>query len=212
MDDVRIVELCQRIPSLQVMAPVLWSAFTVCRDALAAGGTLFVCGNGGSRADAEHLCGELMKGFLKERSLPAAEQALLQERFGVEGALLSRGLQGGLRALVLGAENALSTAVGNDRDPGLIFAQPLYVLGRPGDVLLALSTSGNARNVGMACRVAHLKGMPIIGFTGAHGGSLAEMASVCLRVPATETYLVQEFHLPLYHCLCALLEDAFFPS
>lgn len=207
-----IDELCQRIPSLQVVVPQLRMAYAVCRSALQSGGTLFVCGNGGSRADAEHITGELMKGFLKPRALELAEQVRLQERFGAEGAALACGLQGGMRALVLGSENALTTAVSNDNDPELIFAQPLYVLGRPGDVLLALSTSGNARNVGMACRVALLKGMQIIGFTGAGGGGLADLASVCLRVPATKTYLVQELHLPLYHCLCALLEETFFPS
>jgi D-sedoheptulose 7-phosphate isomerase len=210
MQDARIEELCQRIPSLQVVAPQLAAASELCRTALQGGGTLFVCGNGGSRADAEHITGELMKGFREPRPLASAEQGWLREHCGGDGEVLARGLQGGLRALVLGAESALSTAVGNDRDPELIFAQPLYVLGRPGDVLLALSTSGNARNVALACRVARLKSMQIVGFTGAAGGTLAALATVCLRVPATETYLVQELHMPLYHCLCALLEEAFF--
>ena len=157
------------------------------------------------------MTGELMKEFRRPRPLETSEQASLQKRFAADGVVLAQGLQRGLRAVVLGAENSLTTAIGNDGDPNLIFAQPLYVLGRPGDVLVALSTSGNARNVAMACRVALLKNMQIVGFTGAGGGCLAELASVCLRVPATETYLIQELHLPLYHCLCALLEDAFFP-
>jgi D-sedoheptulose 7-phosphate isomerase len=212
MDDVRIEELCQRIPALQVVAPQLRLAYAVCRGALHSGGTLFVCGNGGSRADAEHLTGELMKGFLKPRRLVPAEQSWLREHFADAGGRLASGLQRGLRAQVLGAENALTTAVCNDNDADLVFAQPLYVLGRPGDVLVALSTSGNARNVEMACSVALLKGMQIVGFTGAAGGRLGELANVCLRAPATETYLVQELHLPLYHCLCALLEEAFFPA
>lgn len=212
MNDVRIEELCQRLPSLHVVAPQLRLAHAVCKAALRGGGTLFACGNGGSRADAEHLTGELMKGFLKPRALEVEEQVRLRERFASEGTALAQGLQRGLRALVLGAESSLTTAIGNDSDPDLIFAQPLYVLGRPGDVLVALSTSGNARNVGMACRVALLKGMQIIGFTGSAGGQLAALANVCLRVPATETYLIQELHLPLYHCLCALLEEDFFPS
>ena len=212
MDEIRIEELCQRIPALQVVTPQLRSAFAVCRAALEGGGTLYVCGNGGSHADAQHITGELMKGFLKPRALAVEEQVILQERFASSGVALARGLQQGLRALVLGAESCLTTAVSNDNDPNLVFAQPLYVLGRPGDVLVALSTSGNARNVAMACRVALLKDMRIVGFTGADGGTLAELATVCLRVPATATYLVQELHLPLYHCLCALLEEAFFPS
>jgi D-sedoheptulose 7-phosphate isomerase len=179
---------------------------------LATGGTLFACGNGGSRADAGHLAGELMKGFRNPRPLPVGERRRLEELFGGEGCRAGERLQQGLRTIVLGDDEVLSTAVCNDTDPELIFAQPLYVLGREGDVLLALSTSGNARNVAMACRVALLKGMGIVGFTGADGGLLARFATVCLRAPATETYLVQEYHLPLYHCLCAMLEDSFFPA
>ena len=212
MDAVRIEELCQRIPSLQVVAPQLRAAFAVCHRALQAGGTLFVCGNGGSHADAQHLTGELMKGFLKARSLETTEQVCLQTASATDGDILARRLQRGLRALVLGVEGALTSAISNDNGADLVYAQPLYVLSRPGDVLVAFSTSGNARNVALACRVALHKGLPIIGFTGANGGQLADLASVCLRVPATETYLIQELHLPLYHCLCALLEEASFPS
>lgn len=212
MDAVRIEELCQRIPSLQVVAPQLRAAFALCHSTVQAGGTLFVCGNGGSHADAQHVTGELMKGFLRPRALEATEQARLRTASGPDGELLARRLQRGLRALVLGAEGALSSAICNDNGADLVYAQPLYVLSRPGDALVAFSTSGNARNVGLACRVALHKGLPILGFTGANGGQLADLASVCLRVPATETYLIQELHLPLYHCLCALLEEAFFPS
>ena len=212
MDDVRIDELCQRIPSLQVVIPQFRAAYALCQTAFLTGGTLFICGNGGSHADAGHISGELMKGFLRPRPLEEREQTRLCEQFGAPGALLARRLQRGLRTQVLGADGALTTAVSNDTDGDLIFAQPLYVMARPGDVLLALSTSGNARNVIMACRVAILKGLPIIGFSGAIGGLLAGLASVCLCVPASETYLIQELHLPLYHCLCALLEEEFFTS
>lgn len=203
--------LCARVPALRGVIPQLQDAARLCRDAFQGGGTLFLCGNGGSRADAGHIAGELMKAFRNPRPVPAREREQLATRFGVDGARLGERLQPGLRAVVLGSEEALATAVANDQDPELIFAQPLYVLARPGDVLLALSTSGNARNVAMACRVAALKGLPVIGFTGAHGGLLASLATVCVRVPATETYLVQEYHLPLYHALCALVEDSFFP-
>jgi len=192
--------------------PDLRAAARLCARCVEGGGTVFLCGNGGSRADAGHIAGELMKAFRNPRPVPAAERERLAATFGADGARLGDRLQQGLRAVVLGAEEALATAVSNDQDADLVFAQPLYVLARPGDVLVALSTSGNARNVAMACRVALLKGMEIVAFTGAGGGTLATLATVCIRVPATETYLIQEYHLPLYHALCALLEDSFFPS
>lgn len=205
-------ELCQRLPQLQDVTPDISAAANLCSATFAAGGTLYLCGNGGSRSDADHIAGELMKGFLRRRALAPAERRRFGERFGTEGEALGRSLQGGLRAIVLGAESALTTAVSNDTDPDLIFAQPLYVLGRPGDVLLALSTSGNARNVAMACRVAALRDMSVIALTGRSGGQLRELAQVCIRVPAEKTFLVQELHLPVYHCLCAMLEETFFPD
>ena len=205
-----LLQLCQRLPELQGLAADIAAACDLCVQSLRAGGTLHICGNGGSRADAEHIAGELLKGFLRPRTPPASEQAQWVARFGDDGRRLARSLQQGLRAQVLGADHALCTAVSNDRDPDLIFAQPLYVLGRPGDALLALSTSGNARNVLAACQVAACRGIPILGLTGAEGGRLAQIAQICLKVPAVETYLVQELHLPVYHCLCAMLEDAFF--
>lgn len=207
-----IAELCERIPALTPLAGDLAAAAAVCRRALEGGGTLFLCGNGGSRADAGHIAGELVKPFRRSRPLPSGDAQRLREHFGADGDRAGRGLQQGLRAVVLGSEDALTTAICNDMDQELIFAQPLYVLGRPGDVLLALSTSGNARNVLQACRVARLKAMEVVAFTGAGGGTLAGLATVCLRAPASETALVQELHVPLYHALCAVLEDAFFPA
>lgn len=203
-------ELCQRLPQLQEVAGDIRAAVNLCSASWRAGGTLYLCGNGGSRSDAGHIAGELMKGFLRRRPLPADEQRDLEARFASEGAALARGLQGGLRALVLGSDDALTTAVSNDTNPDLIYAQPLYVLSRPGDVLLALSTSGNARNVAMACRVAATKGVGVIGLTGRSGGALRALAQICIRVPADETFLIQELHQPVYHCLCAMLEDVFF--
>ncbi|MBN2451450.1 MAG: SIS domain-containing protein [Lentisphaeria bacterium] len=205
-------ELCLRSPELGQVAQVFGEMVKVCRECLEADGTLYLAGNGGSRADADHIAGELMKGFLRQRRIPTHEALQLEQDGNGDGRLLGERLQRGLRALVLGSCDALSTAVANDTDADLIFAQPLYVLGRARDVLLAISTSGNARNVLLACRVARLRGMRTIALTGQDGGTLRSLADVCLRVPATETYRVQELHLPLYHCLCATLEEAFFPE
>lgn len=208
--DTHLRTLCQRLPELQDVAADIQTAAACCIAAFRAGGTLYLCGNGGSFSDAEHIAGELMKGFLRRRPLPAAEQELLRADHGDDGILLARALQGGLRAVVLGAERSLSTAVGNDNDPALIFAQPLYALSRPGDVLLGLSTSGNARNVALACQVARCRGLRTIGLTGRSGGRLRQLSDLCIRVPADETYRVQELHVAVYHCLCAMLEEAFF--
>lgn len=191
-------------PALASGRETLRAVFEVIRDCYRAGGKLLLCGNGGSAADCEHIAGELMKGFLLKRPVPRAfrEHHALQG----EGELL----QGALPAISLTGHMALSTAFGNDVDAGMVFAQQVYGYGRPGDVLLGLSTSGHAANVLHAVRVAKAKGMRTIGMTGASGGKMAELCDLCLRAPAEETYRVQELHLPLYHTLCAMLECAFF--
>ena len=208
--DKHLCTLCQRLPELQEVAADIQAAAACCIGSFRSGGRLFLCGNGGSFSDAEHIAGELMKGFLKRRPVASAEQSSLRSVCGSDGEVLARSLQGGLAALVLGSERSLSTAVSNDNDPGLIFAQPLYVMGRPGDVFLGISTSGNARNVALACQVARHRGLHTIGLTGRSGGRLRELCEHCIGVPADETYRVQELHVAVYHCLCAMLEAAFF--
>ncbi|MBQ3889457.1 MAG: SIS domain-containing protein, partial [Clostridia bacterium] len=169
----------------------------------AAGGKLLVCGNGGSAADCEHIVGELMKGFHKKRELPADSPV---------PADIAAGLQGALPAISLVSQSGLCTAFINDCDPELVFAQQVYGYLKPGDVLLGLSTSGNSANVAAAARTASALGGKTLAVTGESGGRLALLCDVCVRLPACDTAQIQELTLPVYHALCALLEDAFFAS
>jgi D-sedoheptulose 7-phosphate isomerase len=200
-----MTRLTDRYPVLLAVAPVVAAAFSVMAQALTAGRTLFICGNGGSAADAEHMVGELGKVFLLPRTLGAADRDRLRE-LGEDGAYLAQRLVPGLRAIALTGHPSLATALTNDVGADVVFAQQLYVLGEPGDVLVAVSTSGNARNVLLAALVAKARGMPVVGLTGAGGGRLRQTADVCICVPEQETYRVQEYHLPVYHTLCAMLE------
>lgn len=210
MSETILDEVCLRNPVLAGLRGDVIAAAGVLSRCWQQGGTLFLAGNGGSRCDAEHMAGELLKGFHRRRPLEASQQEWLRGQFGDDGAFLGQGLQGGLRAIVLGSADGLASAVANDNHADLVYAQHLYSLARPGDVLLAISTSGNARNVLLACMTARLRRLTVIGMTGQTGGSLRQACDICLRVPARETYLVQELHLPLYHCLCAMVEAEFF--
>ena len=179
-------------------------AFRRIEAAYVRGNKLKLCGNGGSAADAEHIVGELMKGFLLKR--PVAERVFPG---GVPDPALEK-LQGALPALSLNGHPALAAALVNDTDASLIYAQQLLGLGRPGDVLLCISTSGNARNCCLAAQTARALGVEVIALTGAGGGRLAELSDCLIAVPERETYRVQQLHLPLYHALCARLEARFF--
>ena len=169
-------------------------------------------GNGGSAADAEHLVGELQKGFCLKRPLDEAERKRLVSFDSVDGQYLADRLQGGLPAVSLVSQIALGSAVANDQGGDLALAQSLSALGRRDDVFLGISTSGNARNVALASLVAHCRDMHVIGLTGRDGGWLAKQAEVCIAVPEDETYRVQELHLPVYHALCMMVEDFFFQN
>ena len=173
-------------------------------------GKLLIAGNGGSAADSEHIAGELMKGFKSPRPVPQEFAKRLKAVDPVRGEELARNLERGLTALPLVAHEALSTAYINDVDSLGVFAQQLYGFGRPGDVFLGISTSGNSKNVMSATVVARALGIKVIGLTGAKGGELANVADVAVKVPQTETYMIQELHLPVYHCWCLMLEDKFF--
>lgn len=204
--------LIGRYPALAPIRGDIEAGFRLLSDAYRAGGKLLVAGNGGSCADADHIVGELMKGFVLPRPVGADLAERLRALDPVRGDLLARRLQGGLPAIALTQHPALSTAYMNDIDGGsaLVFAQQAYVLGQAGDVLLGISTSGNSENVLAAALVARARGMRVLALVGQGGGRLAEMADVAIRVPATETYQIQEYHLPVYHALCLMLEKEFF--
>ncbi len=205
-------DLLARRQDLSVLADAIWSAYVETEAAYASGRQLLLCGNGGSASDAEHIAGELMKGFLKKRPLEEALQKRLGEIGGSEGEKIGRSLQQGMPAISLVSQTALGTAVINDIHGDMIFAQQVNALGQEGDVLWALSTSGNSRNVVAAAIVAQARGMKVVGFTGQGGGALKAYSDVLLDVPYTETHLVQEAHLPIYHALCAMLEERFFAT
>ncbi len=202
--------LWERFPTLIPCREALEDALRLLLRCYEGQGKVLVCGNGGSAADSQHIVGELMKGFVLPRPLDEATQHNLREIAPDQAEYLIGHLQGALPALSLVGENALSTAYANDAAPDLCFAQQLLGLGCPGDVLIAISTSGNSANVLYAAQVAHAKGMAVIGMTGAQGNKLKALADCCILAPATDTYQIQEFHLPIYHTLCLALEHEFF--
>ncbi|MBQ5592512.1 MAG: SIS domain-containing protein [Clostridia bacterium] len=175
-----------------------------------AGGKLLVCGNGGSCADAEHIVGELMKGFLKKRPIPADKKAKMLEFVPELSELGIEKLQQGLPAIALNSGAALTTAFANDCDPDLVYAQQVLGLGRRGDVFLGISTSGNAKNVYAAAAVAKSLGITTVALSGKTGGKLKEICDISIVVDEDETYMIQELHLPVYHALCATVEEYFF--
>jgi D-sedoheptulose 7-phosphate isomerase len=205
-------ELERRYPVLAGCRDDLVSAFRVLEGSFAAGGKLLVCGNGGSSADADHIVGELMKGFLKRRPLSESLGKALAARDPELGPSLASLLQGALPAINISGHSALSTAFANDVSAELVFAQQVLGLGRPGDALLGISTSGGARNVLAALAAARGTGLATIGLTGKEGGRMRGRCDVLIRVPAGRTHEVQELHLPVYHCLCAMIEERFFPA
>lgn len=203
-------EIFTRYPALEVCRQDMEAALSALLECAKQGGKVLVCGNGGSAADSEHIVGELMKGFLKKRPLPESDVKKWQEAFGEEGAAMARGMQGGIAAISLPSQLAILSAVVNDNDPATIYAQLAWNYARPGDVLIGISTSGNAGNVLGAARAAKLQGAKVIGMTGSRESKLSVVADITVRVPDTETYRIQEYHLPVYHWLCACLEDEIF--
>ncbi|MEI7958194.1 MAG: SIS domain-containing protein [Verrucomicrobiota bacterium] len=196
--------LLQRAPALAPCIEDIQNAFEAMRCSLAAGGKLLICGNGGSGADAEHWAGELLKGFGSKRPIGGE----LQSKLGEE---LAGQLQGALPVIPLTGFLGLRTAWQNDCDPDYVYAQLVLAFGKPGDTLVGISTSGNSKNVALALETARKLGLNTVALTGAGGGKAAQLAQMSVRVPSCETYLIQELHLPVYHTLCLMLEDAFFP-
>lgn len=202
--------LWSRRADLRDLEEAIMAAYHLTEKAYASGGKLLLCGNGGSASDVEHIVGELMKGFLKRR--PVSDEMLEQlvKMGGEQGRHIGSQLQEGLPAVALVSHTALSSAIINDISGEMVFAQQVNTLGQSGDVLWAFSTSGNSRNVVNAAIVARARGMTVVGFTGETGGKLRHYADVLINVPYRETPIVQEAHLPVYHTLCAMLEERFF--
>ena len=198
-----VEELFERYPQLKGCEGEIKKAFELLLACYEGGGKVLTCGNGGSAADAEHIVGELLKKFRKHRDIDAAVAAKLP-------AELAAKLEGALPAVSLVSMSGILTAFANDVAWETAFAQQVYGLGAAGDVLIALSTSGNSANCVAAAQVAKAKGMKVVALTGADGGKLAALADAAIRVPERETYKVQELHLPVYHALCAALEDRLF--
>lgn len=225
-------DLLIRYPVLQEQKEAIWKMFQIMAECFANHGKLLLAGNGGSAADADHIVGELMKGFAKQRKLkmdtePETDSieemgivkgvdsltemyVRLEEMEVGAGKKIVEKLQGALPAIALTGHTALTTAYANDVDPLYGFAQQVHGYGKKGDVFLGISTSGNSQNVLYACMVAKAEGMKVVGMTGKNGGRLKELCDVVIMVPADEAYLVQELHLPVYHCLCLMLEEHFF--
>ena len=202
--------LISRYPELAECANEIEQAYEILKESYKNGGKLLIAGNGGSAADAEHIVGELMKGFKNPRKPDAEFAERLIEENEELGTVLAENLQGALPAIALDGHLALSTAYMNDCEPLLCFAQQVNGYGKDGDVFLGISTSGNSKNVLYAATTAHAKGMKVIGLTGAKDSKLAQMSDVCIKVPQMETYIIQELHLPVYHCLCLMLEEELF--
>ena len=195
-------------PALDCCKDEVLKAFEIAKKTYEDGGKVLVCGNGGSAADSEHIVGELMKNFKKCRKANAELLANLEDC--EESKKLKEVLEGNLPAISLTSHISLTTAYSNDKEPSAVFAQQLSGLGEKGDTFIAISTSGNSLNCVYACLVAKAKGLKTIALTGAKHSRLAELSDVCVRVPETETYKIQEYHLPIYHALCAMLEEEFF--
>lgn len=202
--------LFERNPSLIICKDDIITAYNILESSYSKGRKLLVCGNGGSASDSEHIVGELMKEFKLKRKV-FTEQAEAMKAIDPElGATLAQHLQGALPAITLTAHSSLTTAFMNDSEPVLVFAQQVNGYGKEGDSFLGISTSGNSMNVLYAAVTAKARGLKVIGLTGLRESKLSKLADVCIRVPETETYKIQELHLPVYHCLCLMLEAHFF--
>ncbi len=208
--DIHLDHLIERYPKLAACKEEIKKAYELLEVAYSNGRKLLVCGNGGSASDSEHIVGELMKEFKLKRKVYSDQATALKAIDPELGQVLADNLQGALPAICLTGHSSLTTAFMNDANADLVFAQQVNGYGKPGDVFLGISTSGNSKNVLYAAVNAKAKGLKVIGLTGAKENKLMKYADVCIRVPETETYKIQEYHLPVYHCLCLMLEDKFF--
>ena len=201
---IEIDKLVNRYPALEICRDSIIQAVEIIRDSFKSGGKLITCGNGGSASDAQHIVGELMKSFAIRRKV---DPKILER---IEDPFVKENLEGTLPAISLINETALITAFANDRNADLIFAQQILGIGNSNDVLLAISTSGNSKNVIHAVEVARAKNLKTIALTGRSGGKLRDRVDAAIRVPSDITFEIQEFHLPIYHAICLELEREFF--
>ena len=197
--------LLERYPVLAVCREDIEKATNLILDTCKASGTILLCGNGGSAADCSHIAGELLKGFMSKRMLSDEDKKCFGEREDI-----AQKLQNGIPAISIPDQTAVLTAFCNDVDPALMYAQLVWTYGKKEDVLLCISTSGNAENVYNAAITAKAKGITVIGLAGKNKCKLDGVADLVLHVPETETYKVQELHLPVYHYICAELERKLF--
>ncbi|OQY35382.1 MAG: phosphoheptose isomerase [Spirochaetaceae bacterium 4572_59] len=205
-----IEDLVARYPKLVSAREQIEEAAKLLIESVESGGKILICGNGGSSADADHIVGELMKGFILPRPLSQNQKEALSAAGGETGRQMGDRLQQGIPALSLSAPTALNTAFLNDVDPSLLFAQQVMGMGNKGDILWGISTSGNSSNIVAASIAAKARGLKTLAMTGEKKSSLSQMCDVCIRVNVHETYKVQELHLPVYHTLCLVLENHFF--
>ena len=204
-------ELFERYPELLACEADIDRALALMIETYENGGKLLVCGNGGSCSDAQHIVGELMKGFLLKRPMSAAQKKAFEDALGAEEAeAFASRLQRGLPAIALDGQSALMTAYLNDADPDYVYAQEVFGYGKKEDLLIGISTSGNSKNVVLAMKAAKALGIRGIALTGAKESKLSALATATVRVPSTETFKIQELHLPVYHYLCAAIEEKFF--
>ncbi len=205
-----IEEFVRRYPAAAPLRGALTEAIAALAALAEREGTVLLAGNGGSASDCEHIAGELLKAFVLRRPCAPALRSALCERYGEEGGAIADTLQAGIRAIPLPSLTGVGSAFLNDCDPALVYAQLVSVFGKRGDILIALSTSGNSKNVVAAARVAKAAGMTVIALTGKSGGKLAALADILLAAPECETFKVQEYHLPFYHLLCLGAESEVF--
>ena len=206
----KVTELLERYPRLRPCGAAIEAAIGALRDMYERGGKVLLCGNGGSAADCEHIVGELAKGFLLPRPMTEDMQEKLRELFPRDAESFARLMQRGIPAISLPSQTAVQSAYGNDVDAEYFYAQLVQVYGKDGDVLLCLSTSGNSANVCRAAQMAKAMGLCVIALTGAGPCKLDPLSDVVIHVPERDTFKIQELHLPVYHAVCAQLEQDFF--
>ncbi|MGE0171707.1 MAG: SIS domain-containing protein [Oligoflexales bacterium] len=208
----KINALLTRYPQLTPLSSQIETALGTLSQTVEKGGKILTCGNGGSASDAEHIVGELVKSFAMRRPLPAKDVQLIEKTFPNESSHILANLEGAIPAVCLMSNVSISTAFANDKSYEFAAAQQLYALGSANDTLIAISTSGNSKNVLAACKIAKIKNIKTIGLTGASGGKLKDLCDTCIQVPSDKVHEIQEMHLPIYHFLCAALEARIFNS
>lgn len=205
-----LIKLIDDTPQLKSCEEDIFTAYNYINNCYKNGNKVMICGNGGSASDSEHIVGELMKGFLLKRPVSDNHREILKNNFPTDGDYLADHLQGSLPAISLVSQTSISTAFINDVAPDMVYAQQVYGYAKEGDVLIGITTSGNSKNVVNAIKVAKTFGAKCIGMTGMDGGLLKSICDVTVKAPAKETYRVQEYHLMIYHALCAMVEVEFF--